>query len=329
MKYSVTSFVRLITATARSCSARRVIAGSASILTFIMLLPMLVQPSPLHAQERADTGDVRFSLTALGSYQFGSDVDGGGDLSVARYNVNAEVVGRIDNNLRIGIGLTYEFDDYDFSGLTDFAVAQPWGDVHRFGISVPIFYSIDSNWRLFLSPSVQWSGESGAKWGDAVAYGAVFAVSHSFRPGLVLGLGAGVFSNIEKTTFFPYIAVNWQINEQLRLINPFRTSPAGPAGLELAYAFNRNWELGIGGAYRSYRFRLDEDGPLPNGIGESKTVPVYARLSYSLSRDFRIDLYGGATFSNKLRVDNEDGDEIYRTKYDVPPLVALSLTARF
>jgi hypothetical protein len=71
---------------------------------------------------------------------------------------------------------------------------------------------------------------------------------------------------------FPYITVNWQMTERLRLINPSRTSPAGPAGLELVYAIDKYWETGLGAAYRSYRFRLEEDGPIPNGIGEYKTV---------------------------------------------------------
>ena len=180
-----------------------------------------------------------------------------------------------------------------------------------------------------MSPSVQWAGETHANWDDALSYGAVGAISYEFRPDTVIGLGAGVYSNIEKTTVFPFITVNWQITERLRLINPFRTSPAGPAGLEIAYAFDKYWETGLGAAYRSYRFRLDEDGPIPNGVGEHKTVPVFARFSYKFAPTVRIDVYGGASFVNKIRIHAQDGDELFSTKTDIAPLIGLTFMARF
>jgi hypothetical protein len=139
----------------------------------------------------------------------------------------------------------------------------------------------------------------------------------------------GAYSNLEKVSVFPFLAVNWQITDQLRLTNPFRTSPAGPAGLELSYNLNRNWEIGVGGAYRSYRFRLDQNGSIPNGIGESRRVPIFARLSYNLSPAFGADLYGGVAIINKLWIDTPNGDDLYSTKYAVAPLVGLTLRARF
>ena len=80
---------------------------------------------------------------------------------------------------------------------------------------------------------MQWSGERNAGKGDAFAYGGVLGVAYAYRPDLTLGFGAGAFSNLGKTTVFPYLVVNWQISEKMKLGNPFRTSPAGPAGLEL------------------------------------------------------------------------------------------------
>ena len=301
-------------------------------LAILVTIFVVVLPSTSCAQTDGYNpagNSVDFSFSASTVYQFNANVDGGGKLNVARYNSALDMSSRVSKDLRLGLSLAYEYDDYDFSGLTSFPVARPWSEVNRFGISLPVNYSFADNWRLFISPSVQWSGESSAKWEDALSYGAVAAVAYAFRPNAVIGLGAGLYSNIEKTTVFPYITVNWQINESLRLINPSRTSPAGPAGLELAYAIDKSWETGLGAAYRSYRFRLDEDGSIPNGIGEYKTVPFFARISYKFTPNVRIDVYGGASFVNKIRIDDQDGDELYSTKTDNVPLIGLTFTARF
>ena len=301
-------------------------------LTILVMIPVVFLPSTSCAQTDGynPAGNVvNFSFSASTVYQFNAPVDGGGKLNVARYNSALDMSGRVSKDLRLGLGLAYEYDEYDFSGLTKFPVAQPWSGVNRFGISFPVNYSFTDNWRLFVSPSVQWAGESGAEWDDALSYGAVAGISYKFRPDAIIGLGAGVYSNIEKTTVFPYITVNWQVTERLRIVNPFRTSPAGPAGLELAYAIDKYWETGLGAAYRSYRFRLEEDGPIANGIGEYKVVPVFARISYKFTPQIRIDVYGGTNFSNKIYIEDQNGDELFRTKTDISPLLGLTFMARF
>jgi len=301
-------------------------------LTILVMIPMVFLPSTSCAETDGynPAGNiVNFSFSASTVYQFNAPVDGGGKLNVARYKSALDMSGRVSKDLRLGLGLTYEYDEYDFSGLTKFPAAQPWSGVNRFGISFPVNYSFTDNWRLFVSPSVQWAGESGAEWDNALSYGGVAGISYKFRSDAIIGLGAGVFSNIEDTTVFPYITVNWQVTERLRIVNPFRTSPAGPAGLELAYAIDKYWETGIGAAYRSYRFRLEEDGPIANGIGEYKTVPVFARISYKLPPQIRIDVYGGANFVNKIYIEDLNGDELFRSKADISPLIGLTFMARF
>jgi hypothetical protein len=144
------------------------------------------------------------------------------------------------------------------------------------------------------------SGEYGARFGDALVYGGVVAVSHVFGPKLTLGLGLAGYYDLAQTRFFPFLIVKLKLSEQFRLTNPFHTGPAGPAGLELSYSLSRHWEVAVGGAYRSYRFRLDYNGPIPNGIGEYDSIPIFARLSYKPSAAFGVDVCGGAAFLNKL-----------------------------
>jgi hypothetical protein len=262
-------------------------------------------------------------------YRFPADVDGGGTLNVFSLYFSANVIKQINEKLGVGLSFIYEFDNYDFSGLQGFFVPRPWKEVQRLGFSVPIFYSFKDKWKLILIPSIQFSGEFGARFGDALVYGAAAGVSYAFGPKVALGIGVAGYVNLEEARVFPFPIIKLKLSDRFRLTNPFRTGPAGPAGLELSYKLNRQWEIGIGGAYRAYRFRLDFNGPIPNGIGEYKSVPVFVRLAYRQSPALKIDIYGGVSFLNKLYVNDRDGDELYRTKHDVTPLVGMSISGRF
>ena len=92
----------------------------------------------------------------------------------------------------------------------------------------------------------------------------------------------GDLREIDETKAFPFVLVDWRINDRLRLANPTQAGPAGGAGLELAWTLDDRWEIAGGGAWRTYRFRLDRNGPTPDGIGESRGVPLFLRTSYAV-----------------------------------------------
>jgi hypothetical protein len=300
-------------------------------LTLCLLVSFLFFPA-LSAADEGPPGSSRglgFGLAATPIYQFPAKVSGGGDLSITRLIFNADISKQVDQKLGLGLGFSYEFADYGFSGLTNFPVSQPWKEVQRLGFSLPIIYALNNKWRLLVIPTFQLAGEFGARWGDALAYGGAIAVTYAFRPDAVFGFGLAGYANIEEARVFPFPLVNWQITNRLRLTNPFRTSPAGPAGLELSYALTKQWTVGVGGAYRSDRFRLDASGPIPNGIGEYKSIPTFVRLSYKPVPAFGIDFYSGISFLNKIYVNAPDGDNLYTTKHSAAPLLGVGLSGRF
>ena len=291
------------------------------------LVPAFASAQPAGARD-TDRTVVSLSLTPV--YQFESDFDRGGRFSVQRYGANVDTSSPVTPSLRAGISLGYGFEKYDFSGTTAFAGAEPWGDIHRFSVGFPVSWRASDRWSLFVSPQVEWYGESGVDdWDDALGYGAVFAVSCRLGPGLTVGAGAGVFSRAEETRGFPYIAIDWKITEDLRLTNPFRTSPAGPAGLELAWRLSDRWEIAAGGAWRSFRFRLDNSGVAPGGIGELDQTVGYARLTWRRGGDLKLDLYGGAAFSGEMKIADRNGDELGSDDFETAPILGLSLTWMF
>jgi hypothetical protein len=307
--------------------------GSPVVIVLLSLWLSLVFPPILAAKDTQGYPEPKenlgFSLSGAPIYQFPSKVDGGGNLSVFTLIFTADTRKKINDKLAAGLSFTYIYNDYHFSGLTGFSVPYPWSSIHTFRLAVPLYYSLNDNWHFLLIPIIQFSGENGARFGDALSYGGVVGVSHVFGPKLELGLGRAGFYNLAEVSIFPYPIVKINLTGKFRVSNPFQTSPAGPAGVEFSYLLDNHWDVGFGWAYRSPRFRLDYNGPIPNGIAQYRSFPVFVRLSYKLSPALRIDGYGGASLFNKIYIDDRRGNELYRTKQNVAPLIGLSFSGKF
>ncbi len=300
--------------------------------TWAALLLLLANPMALFGQMIAPletAGGVRFAASAASSYQFKSDSTGGGDFSVSRYFLMVGGSGPVDDKIGIGVRLTYDLEDYNISNLKGFPVANPWNKIDRVGLGGRLTYKVGDDWGLHVGPIVQYAGERGANFDDSLMYGGLIGATYRASPDFTIGFGAGVFYRLEQTRVFPSLIVSWKITDRLRLGNAYLLGPMGPTGLELTYVIDKNWQLGAGGGYRSSRFRLDSSGPIPSGIGENDSWPFYVRLSRRLWQTVHIDLYGGAAFGGKLRLDDSGGHEINSISYNTAPLVGLNFRASF
>jgi hypothetical protein len=300
--------------------------------TGTVLLLLLADPTFLFAQIMVPfetRQGLRFSASAGSSYQFKSDVTGGGDFSVTRYSLMAGGSVPIDEKFGIGVGLSYDFEDYNISNLKGFPVANPWNMIDRVGLGARLTYKVGENWGLHVGPIVQYAGERGADFDDSLMYGGIIGATYRASRDFAIGLGAGVFYRLEQTVVFPSLFVSWKITDRLYLGNSYRLGPVGPAGLEVTYVLDKDWQLGVGGGYRSLRFRLDSTGPIPSGIGENVSWPLYVRLSRRLWQTVNIDLFGGAAFGGKLRLEDSGGNEINSLSYNTTPLIGLMLRGNF
>jgi hypothetical protein len=274
-------------------------------------------------------GDVTTSVAIAGIAQFDTGLDQGGDFHWGGLQASGNVTRQFAPDFAAGLSLRYDYQDWSFDNPKAFGGVAPWSNVSAATIGLNLAWSPIPEWRIGFNPTVEWSGESGANAGDSLAYGAVVSATRIFSPDLVVGLGAGVFRQIDDTKVFPFLVVNWKITDRLRLNNPLQAGPAGGAGLELAYTLGDGWELGAGGSYRSYRFRLKNDGPVPGGIGENRFFPVFARLSYAFGAATRLDLYAAAFVDGELNAMRADGSDLYSDKYNAAPAIGLALAHRF
>ena len=229
----------------------------------------------------------------------------------------------------MGLGLSFDYERWDFSGIAGLAGVDLWDEIFRPGISLPVFYSTGGKWRFGVIPSIDFAGASGAEASESLSYGAVLSAAYAVRPDLMLGLGTGIFDRLDQSEVFPFVVIDWKINDRLRLTNPFRAGPVGPAGLELVYAPDGSWEMGAGGAYRSYRFRLDDSSAVADGIGEVDFWAPFLRVGWRVGEHYRVDINGGAMLGGSITIEDENGNQLGETDYDAAPFVGLTLKGQY
>jgi hypothetical protein len=298
-------------------------------LTLGAAITLLTLTGIAQAQPRQSPGETSVSVGVTGLAQFNTNIVDNGSFSWQDAAANVNVTRQFTSAWAAGVSARYNYQNWSWSNLQTPGGHAPWTAINTPALGMNFAYSPSPEWRLGFAPTVEWSGESGTGTGGTATYGAVMSVARTFSKDLTLGVGAGVFRQIDETKVFPYLLVNWNITDRLRLSNPLPAGPAGGAGLELSYALTERWTLGGGGTYRTYRFRLNENGPYANGIGQNSFVPVFARLSYAFDKTTRLDLYGAATVGGRLAAIDSSGTTQLSNNYQTGFAMALTLSKRF
>lgn len=288
----------------------------------------LAFPFVAHAQPATQSQTLTsFSITGLN--QFNTSMQEGGSFDFYDTSARFSVTQRFNAQWSAGVGLQYDYEKWSWNNPVAFGGQAPWQAIVTPGLTFNLMYSPTPSWHLMLSPSVEWSAETGVGTGGSSTYGAVFSATNTISPDLSLGLGAGVFRQVGENRVFPFVVVNWRLTERLTLKNPLPAGPAGGAGLELAYKFNDDWTIGAGATYRSYRFRLNNDGPYAGGIGENSLIPIFARVSYRLTPVTNIDLYAIASAGGKVQATSADASQTWNSGYSLGFGLGLNIRHRF
>lgn len=263
-------------------------------------------------------------------HQFDADIDGGGDFSVSRLGFALEARSQPLPDLDLSVKFNYALDAYSFSGITALGGADPWEDVHTFGLQATASYHASREWTIFGGPILQISRESGADWDNAFSGGAVIGATYAYSEELVFGLGVGVLSQLEDSErAFPVLVLNWKISDGLRLTTQGGGRSATGTGLELIWDRGDGWEFAVGGRYEFRRFRLDNSGAAPGGVGEETLVPFWVRASTQFDDNITVNLYGGFTFGGDLLMENQDGNRIGKEDYDPAAFLGISAKVTF
>jgi len=273
--------------------------------------------------------DLSFTVYAQGESSLEADVEGGGELDVFRMQFGVTGKTELTRDLDLAVSVGYGLDLYDFSGTTRLGGVEPWENIHTLSIAALLSLDMNDDWTVFGGPVVQFSREDNVGLDDSFIGGAVIGATYKVSSSLTVGGGIGVVSQIEDDArLFPVVVLEWEISDTLRLTSQ-TSGTAGRSGIELVYDLGNDWETAIGGSYDFRRFRLDDEGIAPDGVGEETRLPIRARLSYRAGDHFIIDLYAGITMSSELTLEDTDGVLLGQEDVDPAGLFGVTLTLRF
>lgn len=272
-----------------------------------------------------------WEITAGGAHQFETDVDDGGSFEVTRVSTSVAAFYIVNEQLSVTTAVSYELNAFDFSGTSSLGGGDPWDNIHSLRGSALFKYKFDDQWTIYGGPMLGFSAESGADIDDAVTGGGVIGGSYRVNKDLVIGAGVGVFSKIEDSAaIFPIIRFDWKFAPQWTLRSGrFDLGSEGGAGVELAYDPTETIQIAAGAQYQTRRFRLDDTGAAPGGVGEETIVPVYARLSYNPNRSLSLSVFGGVIFGGEVRLENSSGSNIADKDFDPAPVIGGRAVFRF
>jgi hypothetical protein len=263
-------------------------------------------------------------------YQFETYSDGGGSFSVNRFFIQTGASYAPDFLRNVSLAAGYGFDSFQFSGSTGFAALRPWKTVHSFRISAPMRWGFNKRWTLFVLPTVRTALEDGAALKDSFMGGGFAGFTYRFGDRLTIGPGIGVITEIEDTpTVFPVLLIDWKISERFSLSTGRGMGATMGPGLVLSCKASKKWTVSLGGRIEKLRFRLNSNGPSPGGVGEDRSFPLFAGVTWRFLPMGRISLAGGVELGEEHRLFDPQGNLLAKEYYDPAGFVGLSFSMRF
>jgi len=297
----------------------------------LVILMLCMAISSVMASEKTERDDkgLDWTLQAGAVHQFEASLDSGGDMSASRFFASGGV-GKRFGRWRLGATLGYGETDYSFTGSTGFGGLDPWDRVRNLRVSVPIQYFANDSWTLYAIPSLRFNAESGASLDDGKSGGVLAGAAYRVNDSLTIGPGFGVFNEIEDdTSFFPILIIDWKISDTLSLETGRGFAATRGPGLQLRWNYSQNWQFLLGGRYEKTRFRLDDKGPTSGGVGQDKSVPLFAQAEYRIDKDVSFNLIGGAETAASLRLEGAAGQLISSSDLSTAPFIGATFSARF
>lgn len=266
------------------------------------------------------------SVGAQAAWQPDADLHAGGKASTTIADAQAGITRAFGPRRSAGLAVGYGVHDYRFSG-DGFAATAPWDQVDVYSLSAPVRASLENGWTVIGIPAVRSRLARGAALADGLTGGGMIVTTYRVNECLQLGPGLGAFSELEDDpTVFPFLAVDWTITPTLSLSTGRGQGASRGPGLALAWQAREALTAGIAGRYEQMRFRLDDSGAQPAGVGEDRGFAAVAFISYDVAPRLRLGGFAGFEMGRTLSIDDTHGHRAARSDLDAAPTMGLSLT---
>lgn len=307
----------------------RMAIAAVAVLLAVHAAPVLAQDAEETLDEQALPRDAIVGEAGY-AWQGKADIDGGGEVGANRFDVG--MLGRWDplDRLRWVNSGFFSINDYNFDG-GGFAAGDPWGTILTLRLASTLRWALNDQWGVFGGGVFIFSSETSANWGDSFSGGG--QAGFDFRPSktLYVAIGAAVITQIEDDArITPAIILNWQPAEQWAVrVGSVPASGGAAAAGEVAYRIADPIEIGFGLLYNQRRFRLNDSGPVRDGVGEDNTMPLRFRVGWNITPDIGLHLLAGAAFAGEVRIDDSNGNELNKQNYDPAPYLGLRFVGGF
>ena len=123
--------------------------------------------------------------------------------------------------------------------------------------------------------------------------------------------------------------MDWRITDRISLRTGRGFASTRGPGLSLVWDASERWSFSLGGRYEKERFRLDDDGIAPDGIGQETSVPLYLGITRSFGPTASFSVIAGAKMGGRLRLEDDYGDLLEQSDYDTAPFAGATFDLRF
>lgn len=277
-----------------------------------------------------------YQLTGSTRHVFDSDIDqADGSVQTTVFETGLGVDAPLTDRASFGAHVKTGVRDYDFDGGTGLSSAgrQPWGAARSLGLNASITYQRSEQLWLFAGVNGSTTGEDGAEFDQTLTGGGSLGAFYKFSQSLTLGLGVTVQSRLEDDPLIlPFPTVNWLFSDtesgqwRLRIGGSGRgvTSIVG-AGVTFSPSDELSFTGGVGLSGLGDEFRLDKDGPVPNGVARDEAIPLLLGLDWKPTRSFQLGAFVGASLARDLELLDEAGDTVGEVDVDTAPILGATL----
>lgn len=293
-----------------------------------------LQPAAENAARDAAPRKLDAEVSLYGMHLFSADFENSSsDVSVTGGGAGIEFSIPVAERGSLTISAGAEYWNYDFSDgnaffpLADAIIDPVWEEIYVGTIGVSWRNQLNDNWGYTVGFELTSAGEPGADFSDTLTYGGFAGFSYAFSRDFVLGFGLGVQTQLEDDALVvPVPIIQWRINEQWSLTSK-RVGNLG--GVAINYAASDSITLSLLGGYERNDFRLDDDGPIPDGVGRHSGIPVVLNVAWQAAPQISLNAWGGYFFAQEYELIDSNEATVAEPDADSSALVGVGATFTF